>query len=413
MSVDSTVNEPGTARSAVAASQLEPKGRSAKRPVLVLVVLVSCALALFFYHRAETANQEETDDAQVDGDLVQLSVRAGGQVLHVRVVENERVSAGAVLVEIDPLEYQSRAAQAQADLEMQRAQAAVADSDVELVTATAGGGLRAARATVTSAVDSVRSAGAQVAAAQAGVARARAQAQQTSASLGRVRALRAQSAASAAELDNAQAADDAAQAAIAQAEAQFATATAMRAAATSQIGQAQGRLEQSAPVDVLLAQARARADLAHARVRSSEAALSLARLQLSYTTVTAPRDGVISRLGVREGQLLQSGQSIAMLVPLATYVVANFKETQVGRMRARDRAEIRVDAFPGRVFQGTVESVSGGTGARFSLLPPDNASGNFVKVVQRVPVRIRWVNVPSEATLRAGLSADVIVFVAP
>ena len=411
MSVEAAAKEQSPMSASDGQALAEPKGRSAKRPLLVLALLVAGSLGVFFYHRAETANQVETDDSQIEADIAQLSARAGGQVLHVRVVENQRVSAGAVLVEIDPLEYESRVAQAQADLEMQRAQAAAAESDVQLVTATAGGGLRAARATVTSAVDTVRSAAAQVVAAQAGVARARAQAQQTAASLGRVRSLRAQAAASDAELDNAQAGGDAAQAAVAQAEAQLSTAMAMRAAATSQIGQAQGRLEQSAPVDILLAQARARADLANARVRSSAAALTLAQLQLSYTTVRAPRDGVISRLGVREGQLLQPGQAIAMLVPLATYVVANFKETQVGRMRAGDRAEIRIDAFPGQVFRGAVQSLSGGTGARFSMLPPDNASGNFVKVVQRVPVRVRWTDPPTDALLRAGLSADVIVFV--
>jgi membrane fusion protein (multidrug efflux system) len=108
---------------------------------------------------------------------------------------------------------------------------------------------------------------------------------------------------------------------------------------------------------------------------------------------------------------VQPGQAAAMLVPNTTYVVANFKETQIGRMHAGNRAEVHIDAFPGRVFHGMVESLSGGTGARFSLLPPDNASGNFVKVVQRVPVRIRWMDVPHELALRAGLSADVTVMV--
>jgi membrane fusion protein (multidrug efflux system) len=168
---------------------------------------------------------------------------------------------------------------------------------------------------------------------------------------------------------------------------------------------------QSAPVDTQLAVARAGAALAHARVQGATAALALARLQQSYTHVVAPSDGVVSRLSVHEGQLIQAGQAIAELVPSATYLVANFKETQVGRMHDRDRAEIRIDAFPGRVFEGEVESLSGGTGARFSLLPPDNASGNFVKVVQRVPVRIRWRNPPSDVALRAGMSCDVTVHV--
>ncbi len=401
-----TSNERGTSSGEVSA---EPKGKSARKPVIILGLVVAAALGGYAYHRQTTANQEETDDAQIESDVVPIAPRANGQVLHVRVHDNQVVHAGDVILEIDAEEYRSRVAQAEAELEMQRAQAAVADSDVQVVGANASGGLRAARANVSSAVDTVRTASAQIASARAGIERARAQAQQTATNLARISALRAERAIAQAELDNAQATDQAARAAVAQAEAQLATANASRAAASSSIGQAEGRLEQSAPVEVLLAQARARADLAHARVRSSEAALAIARLQLSYTTVTAPSDGVISRLAAHEGQLIQAGQAAAMLVPSTTYVVANFKETQIGRMRAGDTASVRIDAFPGRVFHGTVESLSGGTGSRFSLLPPDNASGNFVKVVQRVPVRIRWTDMPRDISLRAGLSADVTV----
>ena len=118
---------------------------------------------------------------------------------------------------------------------------------------------------------------------------------------------------------------------------------------------------------------------------------------------------MLSRLGVHDGQLAQAGQQIVVLVPSTTYVVANFKETQVGQMHPGQRVEIAVDAFPGRELEGKVESTSPGTGARFSLLPADNASGNFVKVVQRVPVKIEWVNVPADVKLAAGLSADVTV----
>jgi membrane fusion protein (multidrug efflux system) len=420
MSAEATMNEanPAQPRSGAggdspatpkSAESSEPKGRSGRKPALILGLVLAVAGGAFVYHRQATANQEETDDAQIEADVVPIAARVSGQVLHVRVHENQQVHAGDVLFEIDPQEYQSRVAQAEAELEMQRAQSAAADAEVDVVNANARGGLRAARANVTTAVDAARSASAQIAAAQAGLARARAQASQTGTTLARIRALVAERAVAQAELDNAQAADDAARAAVMQAEAQLQNASASRAAASSSIGQAEGRLEQSAPVEVLLTQAHARADLAHARVRSAEAALALARLQLSYTTVSATTDGIVSRLGIREGQLVQPGQSAAMLVPNATYVVANFKETQIGRMHAGNNAEIHVDAFPGHTFHGVVESLSGGTGARFSLLPPDNASGNFVKVVQRVPVRIRWTDAPRELALRAGLSADVTV----
>ena len=143
-------------------------------------------------------------------------------------------------------------------------------------------------------------------------------------------------------------------------------------------------------------------------MKSAEALLRLARLQLAYTQVTAPDDGIVSRLGVHEGQNVQAGQPVAELIPTRTFVVANFKETQIGRMSPGQRAEIRIDAYPGRVFEGTVESRSGGTGARFALVPPDNASGNFVKVVQRVPVRVAWSR-PPDVPLAAGLSAVVTV----
>ena len=176
------------------------------------------------------------------------------------------------------------------------------------------------------------------------------------------------------------------------------------------MAEARGRLQQSSPVAAQLAAAHATAELARARVKSAEAALRLASLQLTYTRVVAPEDGVVSKLGAHEGQIVQAGQPVMELVPSRTYVVANFKETQIGFMHPGQRARIRLDAIPGRVFEGTVESRSGGTGARFALVPPDNASGNFVKVVQRVPVRIAW-KTPVDVPLAAGLSADVTVTV--
>jgi membrane fusion protein (multidrug efflux system) len=170
---------------------------------------------------------------------------------------------------------------------------------------------------------------------------------------------------------------------------------------------------QSAPIEAQLAAAKANADLAHARADGARAALDLAKLQLSYTKITSPGDGLASKLSVHAGQFVAVGQPVIELVPTTTYVIANFKETQIGRMRPGERAQIEVDAFPHRKFEGRVESLSGGTGSSFSLLPADNASGNFVKVVQRVPVRIAWVNPPSDVVLRAGLSVDATVYVSP
>jgi membrane fusion protein (multidrug efflux system) len=174
------------------------------------------------------------------------------------------------------------------------------------------------------------------------------------------------------------------------------------------VGEARGRLSQSSPIEAQIASARAQADLAHARVQSSQAQLDLARLQLSYTKVTAPADGIASKLSVHEGQQVSTGAPVIELVPTETYLIANFKETQITKMKPGQRADIKIDAFPGHKFSGKLQSISGGTGASFSLLPADNASGNFVKVVQRVPVRIAFDTRP-DVPLRAGLSADVTV----
>ena len=177
------------------------------------------------------------------------------------------------------------------------------------------------------------------------------------------------------------------------------------------MGETRGKVQQSSPVAAQIAAAQASARLAHAKVLSAQAALELARLQLSYTKITAQDDGAVSRLTVHDGQLVQTGQPMMALVPEQSYLVANFKETQIGDMKPGQQVDIDIDAFPGRKLHGKLESLSGGTGSRFSLLPPDNASGNFVKVVQRVPIRISWVDPPGDLPLRAGLSADVTVHV--
>jgi membrane fusion protein (multidrug efflux system) len=198
-------------------------------------------------------------------------------------------------------------------------------------------------------------------------------------------------------------------AALAQAEAQLTAASEMKNTAQSRIAEAQGRVEQSTPVEAQLAAAKANASLAHAQVASAETELAQAKLNLSYTTITAPTDGHISRLAVHSGQLVAPSQTITNVLPGTTYIVANFKETQVGAIRPGQSAEISLDAYPGRSLRAKVDSVAYGTGAQFSLLPPDTASGNFVKVVQRVPVKLDWIDLPGDVRAQAGLSADVTV----
>jgi membrane fusion protein (multidrug efflux system) len=372
-----------------------PVKRSASKRYLILGGLTVAVVLGIVGYAVVTHGKESTDDAQIEADVVTLAPRVSGMVKHLAVQDNQHVKKGELLLELDDADYAARAEQAQAELETANAQAAAADATVQVQVAGARGGFTSAQAGVTGSSAMVQTA-------QAGLARAQAEQRKAQLALDRSKELFAAKVVPQSKLDDDQAAYDVAHAALLQAQANL-------AAAKSRIGEAQGRLSQSSPVAAAVASTQANAKLAHARVKSAEAALQLAQLQLSYTKVYASEDGQVTRLTAREGQLLQQGQPVAALVPDRTYLVANFKETQVGQMKAGDPVEVEIDAYPGKKLEGKVESLAGGTGARFSLLPPDNASGNFVKVVQRVPVRIAWVNAPADLALRPGLSADVTV----
>ncbi len=384
------------------------KGSGRRRLKIAGAVLGLAALAVGV--RLVLARGDEfTDDAQVEADVVAIAPRVAGAVLRVLALENQRVHKGEVLFEIDPADYAARVQQAEAELATAGAQANSADAQAMVVEASARGGLVGARAAVSSSASALAGTDSQILASAAALDRAGAEARKASADLVRAKQLRTSEAIPQAQLDTAQAASDAANAGVAAARAQLAAAEEAKRTAQGRVGEAQGRLGQSTPVEAQIAAARANADLAHARVRGAEAALELSRLQLSYTKVVAPNDGILSKLSVREGQLLGAAQPVAQLVPHETYVVANFKETQIGGMKPGQKAEIEIDAYGGLKLEGRLESISGGTGARFSFLPPDNASGNFVKVVERVPVRISLENLPRELALRAGLSAGVTI----
>jgi membrane fusion protein (multidrug efflux system) len=388
-----------------------PTPTKRRRPFLILAAVAVAVLAVVGVIKLVNAGRENTDDAQVSADVVPVGTRLAGLVKRVAVQENQHVKKGELLVEIDDADFLARLAQAEAELETAAAQAAAATAQVAVVEATSRGGLATARAAVTGSSVGVSGAEAQLAAARAALTRSEADLRKADLDLNRSKELRQAHAIPQERLDTAQVAHDAAQAALAQAKAQVAFAEEAKRAAESRVGEARGRLSQSEPIAPQIAAARAGADLARARVRAAEAALSLAKLQVSYTKIVAPADGIASKLTAHEGQLMAAGQPVVELVPSGTYVVANFKETQLGRIRPGDRAEIVLDAYPGRRLTGHVESISGGTGASFSLLPPDNASGNFVKVVQRVPMRVAWDQPPGDLALRAGLSAEVTVLV--
>ncbi len=334
-------------QTAAPAEPAVPARRGRKRRVLLGVGAVAAfALAAFGIRAFLARGDETTDDAFVEADVVALAPRVGGTISEVLVEENAVVKRGQPLLRIDDADYRARAKQAEAELETARAQAAAADAQV-----------RAARATVS---------------------RSDAETEKARLDLRRAEELKAGDAIASERYDATRISSETAQAGAGVNRAQYAAAL-------------------------------ANSELAHARVKSAEAALELARLQLSYTVVPAAADGLVSRLSARAGQIVQPGQVLGEVVPSRTYVVANFKETQTGAIRPGQKVDVEIDAYGGRRLEGRVESLSGGTGARFALLPPDNASGNFVKVVERIPVRIAWVQPPQDLPLRAGLSATVTV----
>jgi len=384
----------------------KPRGR---RPFVILAAVAAIVLVTVGGYSLMTAGHENTDDAQVAADVVPVSARVSGVVARTAIRDNQAVKRGDLLIELDSADARARVQQAEAELATAQAQAQAADAQVMIVEATSKGGLASARAALNGSTAGVGSAGAQIAAARAANARADAEMHKAEIDLGRARMLRKADALPQDRLDSAQIAFDAAKAAKAEADAQVALAEDARRGAESRVFEARGRLNQSTPVAPQIEAARAGAALAAARVRSAEAALVLAKLQLDYTRIVAPVDGFASKLAVHDGQLVAVGQPIVEIVPSATYLVANFKETQIGSMHPGQPATVAIDAFPGRDFHGKIDSLAGGTGASFSLLPPDNSTGNFVKVVQRIPVRITLVDAPGDIALRPGLSASVTV----
>ena len=376
---------------------------------MVLAVVIGTVLAGVAVYLIATAGEEETDDAQITSDVVPVATRVAGQLVAIRIEENQIVKKGDLLAEIDDADYGARVRQAEAELASAQAQAQSADAQVQVVRATSRGGFASAQAAVSGSSVGVSSASAQVAAAQAAVARAEADFHKTQIDLDRAKQLRAAHAIPQDRLDAAQIAYDGSQAALAQARAQLAFAQDARRSAETRVKRGARTFEPDRASGAADCVAEANAALAHARVQSAQATLDLARLQLSYTKILAPVDGWASKLVAHAGQFASVGQPVVSIVPTATYVVANFKETQVGHMKAGQRAVITVDAYPDRKLEGRVESFSGGTGATFSLIPADNATGNFVKLVQRIPVRIAWVNPPKDIDLRAGYSVDVTV----
>ena len=324
--------------------------------VTVLIVLV----AMIFYYLRCVAPYESTDDAFIDGYVTLISPRVPGQVVRLMVTDNQEVKAGDVLVEIDPRDYEASLSQAKADLAAANSQANQSRAQVNVSEA-------------------------KVAQAQAAVVAAAAEAQRANDDLKRYQSVESR-AVSKSALDLAQA--------------QARSANANLEAAYSQTN--------AAEAEVVLSEAGV--ETATAAAQQAEAKLQQAELNLSYTKIIAPMDGRVTARTVQMGHYVQPGQALLALVPKDVWVTANFKETQLTHMKPGQPVELRVDAYPDKKFKGKVDSLQAGTGARFSLLPPENAVGNYIKVVQRVPVKIVFdEELPTNLDIAPGMSVVPIV----
>lgn len=352
---------------------------------------------------------ENTDDAQIDADIVPVPARISAPVVELRVAENQPVHAGDVLVVLDDREARARLEEAEARLTSAQATADAADADAEVAKTNAYGNRAVAEAGVRSASAGAAGARDQIAAAEATLRSAEAKLAQARSDVERDRKMLEAGAIPKITADQSETAYNVALGNRDDARARLSSLRASAAQANGHIAEANATAEKNRNVDVVVNQALAKAKAARAQVASAEAARDLAKLQLSYCQIVAPQDGVISKRSVVVGQMVSAGQPVAQLISPKVWVTANFKETQVAAMHVGQKAHFSVDAFPGVELKGTVESLSGATGSRFSLLPPDNASGNYTKVVQRLPVRVKIAALPAGIALRPGMSVDLTI----
>ncbi len=384
---------------------VQPQSRRRGIVVVVLVVLVVIAAGLWW----RSTFSEDTDDAQVNGHLIQVSSRIAGQVAKVYVDENQMVKRGDLIAELDPRDFQVAVENAQAALSSAEANAAAAQVNVPLTTINTGSNLSSAGADVSGTRAGVAQAEKQLDAAHARVAQAQANDTKAQADLARYKPLVEKDVISKQQFDAAVAAADAAKAALADAQASAQAAGDGVRVARQREAQAQAMLKyaQTGPQQVAAQNARARQALA--QVQQAQAQLDQAKLNLSYTKILAPAAGIITRKSVEINQNVSVGQNLLTLVSLEDlWVTANFKETQLKHMAAGQAVEIDVDAT-GKTYKGKVTQIGGATGSVLSLFPPENATGNYVKVVQRVPVRIDFTDLANEDpnhALRPGLSVE-------
>ncbi|MFB3829366.1 MAG: HlyD family secretion protein [Bryobacteraceae bacterium] len=390
--------------------------------ILISGALIAAAATTWFW--LHYRDRVSTDDAQVDGHIAPISSKIAGSVLQVLVENNQPVKAGQVLVRIDPRDYQARVDQAAAALAVAESLARAAQVGVPLIEATTASGTAAAAAQLATAeaeynrarIAADQAGTSEVEAARANVTAAEAGNERAQADLARMRPLAAKAEISRQQLDAYVAAARVAEAQLRAARERLSAtvqaaqnARAAADAAGSRVQAARAALDQSRAGREQVKVSAAQASSAQANVQQARANLEAARLQLSYASVTAPLDGVVTKKTVEPGQIVQPGQGLMSVIPLQdVWVTANFKETQLAAVRPGQRAEVDVDMY-GRSIAGRVDSIAGATGARLSLLPPENATGNFVKVVQRIPVKIVFDKLPEGVVLRPGMNVHATI----
>jgi membrane fusion protein (multidrug efflux system) len=385
------------------------------------LVLLAVLVGLFLYYH----NRETTDDAQVDGHITPIASKIYGRVAQVLVDDNQPVKAGQVLVKIDPRDYQASLDQAKAQLALAESDARSAGVDVPRTRENVASGTSSADAQLAGAEADLASAQAtyeqsrtsDLAYAQANIEKSRANAILAQADLARYKPLLDKGEISQQQYDAAKANADATASALKADEEKLAQAQRSVEIAKAQLNAAAARVDRakagvaSAHADIKQVSMRTSdAQGKIAKVQEAQAQLQAAELNLSYTDIVAPVDGVVTHKQVEPGQIVQQGQGLLVVVPLQNvWVTANFKETQLRKMRAGQKAYVHVDTY-GKTFPGHVDSIAGATGAVLSLLPPENATGNYVKVVQRIPVKIIVDPIPPDkAVLRPGMNVDATV----
>lgn len=426
--IDSRPATKPAARTLADAAPATTRSRVPSRKAMVRALLVGGCAALIavgigaYLHFADRVS---TDDAQVDAHIAPIAAKVSGSVAEILVGDNQSVKAGQVLLRIDPRDYEAKVAQARAALVAAESQAAGAHAGVPLTRSTTASATDAAEAQLARAiadherarVEYDKASTSELAYAQADVESKRATADRTRADQSRMEPLAALDEISKQQFDayiaaaRVAASDLAAsQQKLANAQKQAEGSKAAMGAARAGVAAARAGLDQTRANRQQVNISTAQADSASAAILQARANLDAAQLELGYTTVVAPIDGLVTRKSVQLGQIIQPGQSLLTIVPVQdVWVSANFKETQLADVHPGQRADVHIDMY-GRSFSGHVDSIAAATGAKLSLLPPENATGNFVKIVQRIPVKIVLDQVPSQFALRPGMNVDATIF---